>query len=116
MYKVIIIDDEYHIRQGLGQMLKGVAGVELAGMCEGVEAGMDLIRKFEPDIVISDVNLKDGTIRNILERTDLPEFRLIIMTASSESTIRDLKDQAVKILFKPFTTEELSKAVFKAVG
>ena len=116
MYRVIIIDDEYHIRKGVGQMLKGVEGVDCVGSCEGVETALELIRELKPDIVLSDVNLKDGSIRKLLEYTDLPGFQLILMTASSESSIRDLKKLAVKILFKPFTIDELNNAVIKAVG
>jgi len=115
MKKLIVIDDEPNIRMSLLHMLKGVTSVDVVGTCAGVASAMDMIKQYQPDIVISDVNLLDGTLRDIIAHFDKLPFSLIAMTASSESSIRDLKPHAIKILFKPFTSDELTKAIGKAV-
>jgi len=116
MLSVIIIDDETNIREGVRHMLqRNHPDINIIASADSVETGLEVIRQYQPDIVISDVNLIDGTVRSIIEQPDLPPFHLIIMTAASESKIKDLKQKAVKILFKPFTSDELSYAIEKAI-
>ena len=115
MYKLIIIDDEENIRQGVNYMLKGMTDVDVVGICDGVVSALEMIEQCQPQIVISDVNLQDGTLQDILGHFNELPFSLIAMTASSESSVRDLKPIATKILLKPFTTDELHTAIKRAV-
>lgn len=110
--RVIIIDDEYHIRSSLLHLMNTMyPSIEIAALCENVKQGVDAIKIHNPDLVISDVNLPDGTVRDILKNVAVHSFDLVIITASDEKSIADLRPLSKAVMFKPAFPEDLKKVI-----
>lgn len=58
MYKVVIIDDEPIIVEGLGKSVDwNQFGCAVAGMAGSGEEGIRLIREVKPDIIFTDIRM-----------------------------------------------------------
>lgn len=61
MYKLLIVDDEYIVRQGLRKIVPWNAmGVLVAGEAGSVEEAVKTAAEVYPDIVICDIRLPGG--------------------------------------------------------
>jgi len=59
MLKVIVIEDERIIREGLILTIPWLAlGCELVDQASNGEEGLESIKKYNPDIVICDINMQ----------------------------------------------------------
>ncbi len=72
MYKVLVVDDEFPIRQWLKFCIDKIEGFEVVGMVANGAEGLSFFKKYKPDIVITDIRMPgmDGLemidmIRNI---------------------------------------------------
>jgi CheY-like chemotaxis protein/two-component sensor histidine kinase len=57
MVRVVIADDHAMVRQGLGGLLAGYAGIEVIGEAANGEEAVELAVRLKPDIVLMDVNM-----------------------------------------------------------
>ncbi len=58
MKKIVIVEDEFRIRQGLGKLINKVdMGCRVIGEAENGYEGLLMIRDLEPDIVITDIRM-----------------------------------------------------------
>ncbi len=112
----VIIDDEMASRKSLANLVeKYCEGIEITGMADGVESGHEAIQALEPDLVFLDIQLRDGTGFDLLERQRSASFQVIFTTAYNEYAIRAFKFSAIDYLLKPIDFEELENAVRRAV-
>ena len=109
--KILIIDDDTHLRESLAEVLdmEGFTCYE-AGNAKG---GIDSAKKNKPDVVIMDIQLPDSSGFQICQelRKFSKEFILIMMTGrflSSEEKTQGLSLGADEYLTKPFDIQELS--------
>ena len=122
MARVLIIDDDDQFLEILRQMLRG-GGYEVLMASNGVE-GVDLYRKEQPDVVITDVIMpdKDGAEVIFELQKEFPDIKIIAMSGGGEvdaeyylNSITSLSN--VKHTFeKPFAMDEFLAAVKEAVG
>ena len=62
MYRVILVDDEHLILEGLSKVVKWHDfGCEVVGTARDGREGLELIRQEKPDMVISDIRLISKT-------------------------------------------------------
>ncbi|WP_027092417.1 response regulator [Cohnella thermotolerans] len=121
MYRVLIVDDEPEIRQGLQLKIDAEAlGVELAGeAANGIEA-LNRLEEEEIDIVFTDMNMPvmDGV--SFLEacRERYPDVRLIVVTGYEDFQYARaaLRYQACDYLLKPVARDELSAVLRKVIA
>ena len=113
MYKAIIIEDEVRIREALFLMLQSVAAdkISIAGVAESVSESIDLIDSVKPNLVFLDIQLKDGTGFEVLDKIKHRNFYLIFTTAYQEHAIRAFKYSAIDFLLKPIDAIDLKKAI-----
>lgn len=60
MLKVVVIDDSAAIRLSLGRLLASIPEVDLVGYAADVLGACGLVDSTRPDVVVLDVNLRDG--------------------------------------------------------
>lgn len=115
MLRVIIIDDEIHICNTLVKMLElNCPGVSVVGAASGVATGMAAIRELNPDLVLLDIQMKDGTGFDLLSGMASFGFKVIFITAYDQYAIRAFRFSAVDYLLKPIDPERLKEAVARA--
>ena len=115
MLRTVIVDDEINSSESLNTLLtKYCSGVEVVAIANGVEDGLHTIRQFNPDLVMLDIQMQDGTGFDLLKRIENPEFQLIFTTAFDEYAIKAFKFSAIDYLLKPIELEELEAAVERA--
>lgn len=118
MYKAVIIEDEYHLREALEMMIKITVGekVKFIGSAEGLADSVELIDCLKPNIVFMDVMLKDTTGFEVLSKISHKNFHLIFTTAYEEFAIRAIKFSAIDYLLKPIDYEDLETAISRIEG
>jgi two-component system alkaline phosphatase synthesis response regulator PhoP len=113
--KILVVDDEPHIRQALTAALESEGyQVECAG--DGRE-GVDKCRSFRPALVLMDVRMPvmDGHLASIEIKYDaeLKNTRLVFLTANADEDSRSagLGHGAESYLTKPFQVDQLLKRI-----
>ncbi len=116
MKKVLIIDDEKRTQELIQKMTESFQ-LELTCISEGtsVATGVEAIEKHQPDIVLLDIQMPDGTGFDILNHFPSREFKVIFFTAHEEYAIKAIKHTALDYLLKPVDRNELRNALERAV-
>ena len=114
--KIVIVEDEIRIREGLMKLLERIdQNYQVVGEAENGKAGLELILESKPDLVITDVQMPimDGLemLRCLQEKQPLP--KVIILSAYSEFSYAQ---QAIKLgvseyLIKPIIINELTQSL-----
>ena len=121
MYKVVIIDDEPIIVEGLSRVIKWKEhGCVLVGTASGGKEGLELIRKEKPDIVFSDIAMPgmSGLQMIAAMRVEMPHTMIAILTGYRDF---DYAQTAIRLgvsrfLLKPSNLSELEEAVTFMTG
>lgn len=110
----VIIEDENLIAKQLQYDIAEVApDVRITEVLPSVKTARKwFLENAEPDLLFADVQLRDGTSFEILDRYDL-KCPVIFVTAYDEYAIRAFKVNGVDYLLKPIDLEELKKAIDK---
>lgn len=116
MMKVAIIDDEVAAREILrkicGQLPKTI---QVCGEADHIEAGIELIRSQQPDLVLLDIEFPEGTGFEILEALKDTKLEVIFITAHDDYALKAIKYHALDYILKPIDTEEVLTALDAAV-
>jgi len=116
--RILVVDDDPGLAEVIELLLtrEGYAA-ERAGT---VRAALERVDGAEPDLVITDLKLPDGTGLDVIRHlhAERPELPLIMITSYSslESAIGALRAGAVDYLIKPFDNDEFLHAVDRALN
>lgn len=121
MYKVLIIDDEVFIREGMKQIIPWKElGCELIGEAQNGEEGIEKMIQYGADIVISDIRMpKKNGLEMIDEMKSINKnIQIIILTGFREF---EYAQQAIRLgvlrfLLKPSKLDEIKEAISAAVS
>lgn len=84
--KLIIVDDHILFREGLASIIRSEPGMEIAGTAGTVKDAVELACQVQPEIVLMDFSLPDGTgadaTRQILAHD--PDCKIVFLTMSEE--------------------------------
>ena len=112
MLKTVIIDDDYVSRLILRDMLeKFLDNIEILGEAGTVADGVKLIEDTDPELVLLDISMPDGTGFDLLDKLKSINFKLIFITAYSEYAVKAFKYSAFDYIIKPLNVDELTKAI-----
>ena len=115
MIRTIIIDDELMARETIAEMLSLYCKeVEVVALADDVGSGVDVIRKHQPDLVLLDIQLINGTGFDILKKLNSHDFKVIFITAFEDYAVKAFKFSALDYILKPIDPDELIEAVDKA--
>lgn len=121
MYKVIIIDDEPIIVEGLTRSIKWAQyNCEVVGKAYSGEEGLSLCEKIHPDIVFSDIRMPhmDGLSMIAAMKSQYPDTEISILTGFQdfEYARQAIRLGVTRFLVKPSKMDELHEAVETMVG
>jgi two-component system LytT family response regulator len=114
MIKAIIVDDEEKSRITLRDLLsKHCPSVQVVELCDSVKSAMHAIERYDPGIVLLDIEMPHHNGFSLLEKFSDPTFEVIFITAYDHYAIRAIKFSAMDYLLKPVDVEDLKQAVSK---
>lgn len=115
MLKITIIEDEEKSLGFIRSIIEQYCpAVQIIGTATSVQSAVTLLTNVKPALVLSDINLPDGTAFEMLSRLDEIDFKVIFITAFEEYAIKAIKFSALDYLVKPIDPNELVKALNKA--
>lgn len=116
MIKAVIIDDEPAMQQVNSQLLSEYfPAIKLAGIADSIEEGAKLILKESPDLVLLDIELKDGTGFQLLHKLKPYDFKVVFITGFHSFAIKAIKFSALDYIVKPVNETEFQQAIQRAV-
>ncbi|KAF0199270.1 MAG: two-component system LytT family response regulator [Bacteroidetes bacterium] len=117
MIRTIIIDDESRSRETLREMLRLYCkGIEVVAEAESIKSGIEAISRHNPDLLLLDIKMPDGTGFDLLRSIMPISFRIIFVTAYEEYAIKAFRYNALDYLTKPIDPAELQSAIDKATA
>jgi two-component system, LytTR family, response regulator len=112
MLRTVIIDDEAHARETLTWLVHvHCPQIKLVGEAGGVAEGLKIIHELNPQLILLDIKMDDGTGFDLLKRCESIDFKVIFITAYEKYAVQAFHFAAVDFLLKPLNPEELSEAV-----
>ncbi|WP_284639779.1 response regulator [Paenibacillus silviterrae] len=117
--RVLIVDDELPLRQELRSLPWEAFGAVLVGEAENGEEALELCRRLEPDLVVTDITMPvmDGLelFRRVRQRQQLTQFVLLTCHSEFAYAREALKLGALSYVIKlSFEEKEMEDAVRKA--
>lgn len=121
MYKLIFVDDEAIVRDGISSCIPwGQNSFELAGLFEHGLQALNYMEKNHVDVVISDINMPrmDGLTLSREIEEKYPDVMVLLLTGYDEFEYAQeaIKSKVREFLLKPITADELSTVLTRLEG
>lgn len=111
MIKIVIIEDEPAVRKEISFLIGQETDTELLGWADRVATAQKLLTATRPDVVLMDIQLRDGTAFDLLKKLDPIPPNIIFITAYNHFAIKAIKYGALDYLLKPVDQNELKEAL-----
>lgn len=120
MYTIIIVDDEEYVRSGLKNTINWHKyGFKVIAEADNGKTAFDLISKFKPHIVLTDVMMPKMNGIELLKQVQLhfPKIKFIMISAYDEFKYAQeaMKYGARGYLLKPLEEQELSELLCRLI-
>lgn len=114
--RVLIVDDQRLMREGLRIILEGAPDIELVGEAENGLSALQIAESQEPDVILMDIRMPvlDGiaaTERVLQQALKRPRILLLTTFDTPELVIEGMKAGASGYLLKDCSAEELCTAI-----
>jgi two-component system LytT family response regulator len=115
MLRTIIIDDDPNTCEILADIINSYCpNVSLVARAGDVKSGVASIIEHEPDLILLDIKMPDGSGFDLIKHFDKPDFKVIIISGYIEYAIKGYKYGIIDYILKPVDLEELMLAINKA--
>ncbi|WBQ08385.1 response regulator [Kribbella sp. CA-293567] len=118
--RVVIVDDDALVRTALAMILRDDSAIELAGEAADGEAGLELIERVAPDVVLMDIRMPrlDGLEALSRLRAKPAPPKVIVLTTfdADDHVLRALRDGASGFLLKHTPPAQIVEAVHKVAA
>jgi two-component system response regulator YesN len=119
MLKILVIDDEAHLRNLIKNFIPERLGIKVIGeAADGVE-GLEVCVRLKPHIVITDIRMPEMDGLALIEKLSqiLPEIKVIVVSGFGEFAYaqKALQYGAIGYLLKPLEEKDLYQALKKAI-
>ncbi|BAZ39957.1 LuxR family two component transcriptional regulator [Calothrix sp. NIES-4101] len=115
MIKVLIVDDQHLIRQGLRTLLELEPDLEIIGEAENGQEALNFIRELQPDVVLMDMRMPimDGVAATREIHKNFAQVKVLVLTTfdDHEYVTTALQHGAMGYLLKDTPSEELAVAI-----
>ncbi|WP_298423991.1 LytTR family DNA-binding domain-containing protein [uncultured Kordia sp.] len=108
----LIIDDEPLARLRIRNLLTDRTQIQILDECRTGNEAVSKIKEHTPDLIFLDIQMKDMTGFEVLEKLTIPKKTLIVfVTAYDEFALKAFDYLAFDYLLKPFKDERFYKTV-----
>jgi DNA-binding NarL/FixJ family response regulator len=115
MIKVLLVDDQNLIRQGLKALLELEPDLEIVGEAENGEMAIKLIEQLQPSVVLMDIRMPimDGVAATREIQKRFSNIKVLVLTTfdDDEYVKAALQNGAMGYLLKDTPSEELAVAI-----
>ncbi|MBK8796296.1 MAG: response regulator transcription factor [Anaerolineales bacterium] len=98
--RVILIDDHPIVRSGIRLLLEQAAEIEIVGEAEQGKAGLQLVERLQPDVVLLDMEMPDMTgveVMRTLQSENNPARVLGLSAYDDPEYIRNLLARGLRL-------------------
>ncbi|MGI5502644.1 response regulator transcription factor [Lentzea sp. CA-135723] len=115
MTRVLVVDDQRLIREGIASLLGLQPGIEVVGTAADGHEAVEQAVLLTPDVVLMDVRMPgmDGVEAVAVLRRRAPSCRVVMLTTFDDEdyVVRSLRAGATGYLLKDLPSQELAAAV-----
>ncbi|MBU5678085.1 response regulator transcription factor [Alkaliphilus sp. MSJ-5] len=115
MIKVLIVDDQNLIREGLSMMLSLYKDILVVGEATNGKEAIEVMNKKEIDLILMDIRMPimNGVESTKIIKTEYPDVKVLILTTFNEDEyiFQGLENGADGYLLKDISSEELVNAI-----
>ena len=121
MYRVVLIDDESIIVEGLRRVIKWADyGCEVVGTAGDAAEGAELIRQLRPHILFTDTRMpgEDGLSMLTGLRSEFPDMQVTVLTGYRDFSYAQeaIRLGVTRFLLKPSKMDEIREALLTMTG
>ena len=116
MFRVVLIDDERLIVEGLRRVVKwSDYGCEVVATAEDAISGAETIRRVQPDILFTDIRMpgQDGLTMLAGLRSEFPDMQVTVLTGYRDFSYAQeaIRLGVTRFLLKPSKMDEINEAL-----
>lgn len=115
MIRILLVDDQHLIRQGLKALLELEPDLEVVGEGENGQMAIALVASLQPDVVLMDIRmpLMDGVAATRAINQQFPGTKVLVLTTFDDDqyVAEALRCGAMGYLLKDTPSEELAVAI-----
>jgi len=112
--RVLVVDDQQLIRDGIASMLDVQVGVVVVGTAKNGQEAIEQASALKPDIILMDIHMPvmDGIVATEKLRQQLPDCQVVMLTTFDDEAyiIRSLQAGACGYLLKDIPVSDLAQA------
>lgn len=113
--RVVIVDDQGIVRQGIRMFLESDRDIKVVGEAESGENGVALVHELKPDVVVLDIMMPgmDGVTAATAIRLDSPTTEIVALSSTIEhkSIVGMIRAGAIGYLPKTVKIQDLCQAI-----
>ena len=118
--RVVIVDDDALVRTGLAMILRGDPTIDIVGEADDGEAGLNLIARVSPDVVLMDIRMPrlhglEATAR-LMQQQAPPKVIVLTTFDADDYVVKALRDGASGFLLKDTPPAQIVEAVHKVAA
>ena len=115
MIRLLLVDDQILVREGLRSLLEAKPDLEVLGEAENGQHAVEQAIALQPDVVLMDVRMPimDGVAATRSLHTQAPQIKVLILTTfgDEEYVTQAMRYGAKGYLLKDTPSEELAEAI-----
>lgn len=115
MIRVVIVDDQTLVRQGVRGLLDLVPDIEVVGEASDGEEALEMVPELNPDVLLLDIRmprLNGVDVLNALsDANSLPPTLVLTTFDDGEAAIAAIKAGAKGLMLKDVSLEDLAEAI-----
>lgn len=115
MIRVVLVDDQMLVRQGVRGLLELVPDIEVVGeACDGEEA-LEKVPELDPDVLLLDIRMPRldgiGVLEALGKTNKLPPTLVLTTFDDGDAAIAAIKAGAKGLMLKDVSLEDLAEAI-----
>jgi DNA-binding NarL/FixJ family response regulator len=115
MIRVLLVDDQSLVRNGIKALLSHESDLQVVGMADNGRAAIEQVEMLQPDIILTDVHMpimNGNDLTRILHRR-FPAIKVAIlsMTGEAQAVMESLYAGAKGYLLKDMLSEDLAESI-----
>jgi DNA-binding NarL/FixJ family response regulator len=107
--RVLLVDDHALFRSGVRAELE--SRVDVIGEAGSVAEAVDCVQRLQPDVVLLDVHLPDGSGADVIPRAAGPKYLALSVSDDPQDVIAVIRAGARGYVTKTISAEELADAI-----